>query len=346
MALYRYADLTVSCAPCLAGCALAGHGRAVAPVVECRLLTEQPLEPAAGDWLHHWRSQTDVSELCLARGAAGFLLRFPDLADFVIDVEKGRIGAWLAPGGSMETLRHLLLDQVLPRLAAHRGRMVLHAGAVHVGDQAIAFVGASGLGKSTLAGSFHTAGYPALTDDSLLLIPGEDTVLVQPTYPSLRLWPDALASLFVEPPETAPVAHYSDKQSVIMANGAATACRPLPLAALYVLSPPKTRDALEVSLTELSSRDACMAIVGNSFQLDVADKRRAAGFFSLAGTIAQKVPTYSLSYPRDFARLPLVRAAILQSVDDRMRGGTESNSNVAGHDKVEYRQHHAFVMRT
>lgn len=341
MALYRYADLTVSCAPRLAGFTLARHRRAVAPIVECRLLTAPPPEPAAGDWLHHRRSGTESSELCLARSAAGFFLRFPDLADFVIDADNGRIDAWLTPDGSMETLRHLLLDQVLPRLLAHRGRLVLHAGAVRVGDQAIAFVGRSGRGKSTPAGSFHTSGYPLLTDDCLLLSPGKDSVLVQPTYPGLRLWPDAVAGLFVERPATAPVAHYFNKQRVIMAGNTATARRPLPLAALYVLTPPKTSGASEVSLARLSGRDACMAIVGNSFQLDVTDKQRAAGLFALAGAIAQNLPVYSLSYPSDFARLPAVRAAILQSADKRTHGGAESSSNVAG-----CRKHRPFMTRT
>ncbi len=242
------------------------------------------------------------------------MLRFPDLVDFSVSAKGDQIGIWQAPGTSGETLRHLLLDQLLPRLLAHGGRLVLHAGAVRVDGRAIAFVGETGAGKSTLTASFHAAGHPLLSDDGLVLTQAAGCVTALPTYRSLRLWPDALARLYAETPLLAPMAHYSAKQRVIIGEAPETISHPMPLAALYVLAPHADTAVSTISLTRLSPRDACMAIIGNSFKLDVNDMRRAADLTAAAGRIAQQVPAFTLEYPRNFGLLPTVRTAVLQYV--------------------------------
>ena len=166
-----------------------------------------------------------------------------------------------------------------------------------------------------MAASFLAAGYPVLSDDGLVLTAREDCALALPTYPGLRLWPEAVAGLFVEAPALAPMAHYSSKQRVAMQEAAGPAGLPLPLAALYVLAPEAEAGSAAISLTRLSPRDACMAIIGNAFQLDVTDRRRAAGLLATAGDIAQQLPAFTLSFPRHFSSLPAVRAAILGQRD-------------------------------
>lgn len=253
---------------------------------------------------------TTASTLHIAHTGERFLLRFPNLTDFVVASHGDQIGAWPAPTTNAETLRHLLLDQVLPRVLAHQGHLVLHAGAVRVGAQAVAFLGLTGEGKSTLVASLYAAGYPLLSDDGLVLAVCDNQVLARPTYPSLRLWPDAVAGLFATPPALASMAHYSSKQRVILPEPGETA--DLPLAALYVLASTVEASDDEVLLTPLSPRDACMAIIRNAFQLDVTDRRRAAGLLAAASEVARQVPAFTLAFPRDFARLPEVHAAILQ----------------------------------
>jgi hypothetical protein len=124
--------------------------------------------------------------------------------------------AWSAPGTNDATLRHLLLDQVLPRVLAHRGHVVLHAASVRIHERIVAIAGTTGAGKSTLAASFLIAGHPLLSDDGLLLDPGPSGTLAQPTYPSLRLWPQTVERLFAEAPTMEPMAHYSTKRRLMM----------------------------------------------------------------------------------------------------------------------------------
>ena len=246
----------------------------------------------------------------------GFLFRFLGLADFVISADGRQVEAWPAPATGTETLEHLLLDQVLPRILAQQGQLVLHAGAVRVGDQAIAFIGDSGSGKSTLTASFHAAGYSLLCDDGLVLTNEEGVTLALPTYRSLRLWPVSIASLYAQAPAVAPMAHYSSKRRIMSKDMETSGTVPLSLASLYVLQSKAHTDDLGISLGRLSPRAACMAIISNSFQLDVTDRRHSADVFADASRVAQNLPVFALAYPRDFARLPEVHEAILRQLSE------------------------------
>jgi hypothetical protein len=313
MFLYRYSNLTVASTLPLVELAKAAWDSEIGPSFICQLLTALS-EPANDDWIHDWQTQEDFPSLSLARTADGFLLRFPGLADFAISPDGSQIGIWSAADGSEETLRHLLLDQVLPRLLAHQGRLMLHAGAVCINKQAVIFVGQTGWGKSTLAASFHMAGYRLLSDDGLLVIPERGGVSALPTYPGLRLWPESVSGLYTKTPPLAPMAHYSSKQRVLATEGYEMNHQPMPIAALYVLAPPDPgSDAISVS--RLSARETCIEIVRNSFQLDVTDHQRAMHLLEAASDVAQHLPAFRLTYPRDHALLPQVRAAILAQQD-------------------------------
>jgi len=281
----------------------------VRPTITISLLAAPPPNPGARDWIHHWPEELGAMSLGRIVEGNKFFLRFPGLADFVVAQNGSAVDVWRGPETTPETLRHLLLDQVLPRVVAQKGRLVLHAGAVRVGQEAIAFVGDTGRGKSTLTASFHAAGHSLLSDDGLELLPEESATRIRPTYPSLRLWPETVAGLFARQPDLAPMAHYSSKRRVILNSVESSA--PLPLAALYVLTPDAQDDVDGISLTPLSPREACMTIVSNSFQLDVTDLRRATSLLTVASNIAQQLPVFSLAYPRNFAVLPDVRQAIL-----------------------------------
>ena len=53
-----------------------------------------------------------------------------------------------------------------------------------------------------------------------------------------------------------------------------------------------------------------MAWVRNSFLLDIEDKDLLARHFEWTHRLAQRVPTFALDYPRDYAMLPDVRNAV------------------------------------
>ncbi len=134
-----------------------------------QFLSMPPSVNADTHWIHHRAGNSGDITHSLTRLGEGYLLRFPLLADFVISNDGRRIAGWAARESCRETIRHLLLDQVLPRLLSHQGHLVLHAGGVTSDHGAIVFLGESGLGKSTLCSSFNQAGFALLSDDFLLL---------------------------------------------------------------------------------------------------------------------------------------------------------------------------------
>lgn len=276
-------------------------------------------EPMATDWIHHWHTASGDISLSLAGIGKGFLLRFPSLADFVIDGDGSHISAWLVPENDEDTLRHLLLDQVLPRVLSHQGRLVLHASAVCVDGRVLAFVGETGSGKSTLAASLYLSGYRLLTDDGLLIQEEGGCIKALSCYPGLRLWPESVAVLFGESVNMKAMASYSPKNRVGLPRNNNN--NQLELAALFVLRNPALGDeAVAVRVSPLSQRDACMELVRNSFQLDVSNHKKLTGLFAAASNVAERLPVFLLSYPRNFSFLPDVHEAIIQQFRDSAPG--------------------------
>lgn len=212
---------------------------------------------------------------------------------------------------SIATLDHFLVDQIFPRILAHEGHLVLHAGAVRCDDCAIVVIGQSGRGKSTLVASLDRAGFGLIGDDALIMSKEDQAFRTRPVYPSLRLFPDSLEALFHDRPATAQVAHYSLKERVILPS-TDSRMDPLPIVAIFSLAEPSL-DA-EIRVTRISPAVACMAIISNSFALDPTDKELARKKLTDAGKLANEVPAYEISYPRDYARIPDVHAAIFEKL--------------------------------
>jgi hypothetical protein len=242
------------------------------------------------EWFHRWRVG-QRTWLRFGRCAGGYLLRFPDLSDFVVSPAGDRLDCHPAPRLPASTLRHLLLDQVLPLALTLTGRLVLHASAVHLpGFGSIAFAGESGRGKSTLAAAMVSRGGQLVTDDTLVLDCAGETVMAVPGYPGVRLWPDRL-------PQSArgrgaPVAHYTSKRRHA-ADAVAFRSRPSPLRAIYILSP-RARGIAAAEFSRSGPRARLMLLVRFAHVMDVDDRARLAQLFDRVGGVAARVPVARL----------------------------------------------------
>lgn len=228
---------------------------------------------------------------------------------FVDIVSDGQFFSRARVGTSKVNCEHFVADQVVPRLLAHQGYLVLHAGAIEQRDGAILLVGASGLGKSTLSSSFTNAGWPLLGDDAIVISTPGSRPHAQAVYRSLRLLPDSITALSPPMYSATPMADYSRKQRLDVPSGPES---PLPVRATFILAPPRADSLIE--LRQLSIANACMTYIENSFALDPSDTARARDRMEQASALARQVPAFELSYPRDYSRLPEVRQAILDQV--------------------------------
>jgi hypothetical protein len=275
-----------------------------------RLLPQGETAPAISEWFHHWELPDGQRWLSLAKLEAGYLLRFPSLADFVVS-DGSNVSCYPQPGVPLDTLRHLFLDQVTPVLLSARGEIVLHASAVAGPGGVIAFFGKAGQGKSTLAASFVRHGFSLLTDDCLLLRERPGGLVGVSSYPGLRLWPDSAGALFDVGRALPRVSHYSSKKRLTLGNrslrnGAA------PLARAYLLAAPDSASKKNgITITSLSPRDALMQLIQHAYRLDITDRDRLAEEFEQLSRIASLPLFYELSFPRDFGQLAAVREAVL-----------------------------------
>lgn len=242
------------------------------------------------------------------RAASVVTVHFHDVARVRVDLARKLVTVFdIVPDTADCVIDHILLDHIAPRLLAELGELVLHASAVEFGGRIVLFLGETGTGKSTLATSLHQAGHPLLGDDAVVISPVDDGYVGQVVYPSLRLFPETIASLLGEAPSTSPMADYSDKQNVHLPELAGDV-PPLPLAAIFFLggeSGAVTPGALPVDSTR-----ACIKLVEQSFTLDARDPRCAARRLAAISRLALAVPAYALSYPHDFSRLGEVHDVI------------------------------------
>lgn len=267
---------------------------------------------------HEWRlDKAGEVWLSFYRVAHGFLLRFPDLADFRIAPDGVFAICWPVPGTDEATLEHLFLNQVLPMMQSAAGQMVLHGGAVEIlggsgeGGRAVAFLGPSGRGKSTLTASFAQAGGRFLTDDMLVVEPGLDGFMALPSHPSIRMWCDSRDAVLGGAARVAPAVSYTEKDRLQATDSLPHCAEPLLLAAAIFLG---AQEAEEAVLRPLSGVAALAAWMENVFLLDIENRARVLANLDAVTEIARAVPSFAMEYPRDYNALPAVRRAILSTI--------------------------------
>ncbi len=286
---------------------------------DCRFQVLPAGEGFPGDvhWFHQWRSpDQEETWLKVADRGPDYQLRFLDQADFLISRDGKHISCRPLPGTPESTIRHLFLDQIVPLVLSRRESLVLHASAVLTPEGVIAFVGKSGQGKSTLAACFGQNGFRLISDDYLLLRkmdlaqPGGDWVAI-PSYPGVRLWPETSDGVFSVAPETAEIAHYTDKRRVSDPSLVPFAEGPSALRCLYFLNDEPDACPPEPAILPLRPRDAFIKLVSSAFNLDIRDKTQLERQFEAIGEITSRLPCFQLEYARDFAALPAVRRLIV-----------------------------------
>ena len=242
-------------------------------------------DPPDGEW---WEGDT-----WLERGWSGgtALLVFPGLSA-ALDVAAPVITVDVDDGVDPAYVAHVVLDHVLPRWLYLRGDLVLHGGAVVApSGQAVAFVGTTGRGKSSLVTALATAGWPLLGDDACRLGRTDATWWAHPSYPGVRLNRASRAAL-APGATSSPMAGDSDKHRVLPDVRAAVG--PVPLGLVVELG----ADLAPASLQRLSLGQAVGVVTQHSFSLSGSGPSMTRDAFARSGDLATDVPVHHLEFPR------------------------------------------------
>jgi len=271
-------------------------------------LPPRPQEPLADVPFDRWVNPVGSVSAEFRRIPEGYFARFPGQADFSISLEAMHVRGTPVDGTPLTVLESLYHNSIEPIIANHLGGLNLHGSAVATPHGAIAFLGQSRSGKTTLAGAFARAGHAFLTEDVLTLTDTGDGYLVQPQRAVLRLFHDSAQFLLGSQPG------WEDeelKQELAAGDRLPFASEPAPLIAIFLLGPDESDD---VSLVPLGAAEALSQLIPHSFVLDVEDRQRLAAHFGRLGELASRVPCHSLDYPRCYAQLPEVIGAVLERV--------------------------------
>lgn len=261
----------------------------------------EPQQELASTPYDRWLSPTGAVAAEFHRHPQGFLLRFPQQADFIVSADLEQVCCKPVPGLPENTITSLFNNAVLPLLANHAGGLNLHGSAVVVNDVAVAFLGHSRSGKTTLASAFARAGHPFLTEDVVDLTAGRDGFTVRPGRPVVRLFADSADHLGLQAGAAAAKQEIAVSQALPIADG------PAPLGAIFVLGDSSAGDVL---IEPLAGAAAAARLLPHAFVLDVTDRARLQGHFERMIGLATAVPCHGLDYPRNYKHLPAVLATV------------------------------------
>jgi hypothetical protein len=161
------------------------------------------------------------------------------------------------PGVAQSVVRLSLLGPALAVLLHQRGFLVLHASSVRM-DGAVAFLGDSEWGKSTTAAALYRMGHPLVADDVLAVGMSDARPAVRRAFPRIKLWPESIRALGIEPTELLTIHPELEKQAFRTPVGFDD--DDLPLSRIYVLS-----NGPAVRIEELDEQDAFIELVRHSY---------------------------------------------------------------------------------
>jgi hypothetical protein len=242
-----------------------------------------------------------------------FRLLYADGTEFFVDRLGSDVYATWPASSTIEDTSIYLLGPVLGFVLRLRGTICLHASAVDIGGRAIALLGAGEAGKSTTAAAFARRGYSVLTDDVSPLNERDGIPYLQPTYPQVRLWPDAVELLYGSEDALPKLTPNWTKCGLALA-GRAFQDRPLPLAAIYVLG--GWGECSQDGIESLAGREALRVLLAHSYVGYLLDRRMRRQEFDGLTRLAARIPVRRVVSPRDRSQVFRICSRILGNLEE------------------------------
>jgi hypothetical protein len=220
----------------------------------------------------------------------GFRFRSHGCGEFLITADLACVEVRPDPTGQPELLPILLAGTICSFLLTMRGTTVLHASAVAIGDETLAFIGHSGRGKTTMAALLCTAGAELVTDDVLAVQPGPPMRCVGGAT-ELRLRPAAMA---IAESGTAGSTRMTVDDRLALAPRRAPD-GPRRLSAIVVPGP--SREASAVEVRRLSASDSLLALLSFPRVMGWSRPDVLMRDFATLSQVANEVPVYDVTVP-------------------------------------------------
>jgi len=196
----------------------------------------------------------------------------------------------------LRRIRRYIIGTAMAILLYQRGNLVLHASSVNFNGQAIAFLGFSGTGKSSIAAALHTHGYGVLTDDVSVIKLIDEKPIVVPGFPQIKLSLESAEASGCDIDASMLLDNVDDKYGYRLNHGFTNT--PLPLQRIYVLE-----ENLSAGIELITQQTAVIKFIRLSLPT-LWTQLRDSNHFIQCVDLAKLVPTYSLKRNSKIQTLP------------------------------------------
>lgn len=211
----------------------------------------------------------------------------PTLTDTLFRVTNGNlIEADVCDGDTDSNVAVYLTGSCMGAILVQRGYMLLHGSCVTDGKRSVLITGDSGAGKSTTAAEFLKRGWKLVTDDVTSVFERDGVPMVQSSYPSQKLWQDALDH-YEKSKDDIHSLYFSDTREKFGVNVSESffdgVC---PLSMVVRLLPAN----YETHLTPMEGMAKVDQLMRNTYRIYLIEKRHLQRHFQRCVTLAGMLP--------------------------------------------------------
>ncbi len=221
-------------------------------------------------------------------------LSVPAVGDFIIFGGR-EIIVYPSPGADFRLIRRFIIGTVMAILLYQRGVLVLHASSVKINRKAVAFLGESGSGKSSIAAALQTLGHEILSDDITPLKFGPDGIQALPGYPQLKLSQEVARVLGIQPEALYSLYEGETKRGYSVAHRFYDC--PVRLDRLYVLT-----EGGQPAIVPFTAQTAFIELLRHSYPTRLAQSGDVTHFENCVN-LAKKLPVFQLNRAQTIASL-------------------------------------------
>jgi hypothetical protein len=238
-------------------------------------------------------------------------VRWNGVGEFLVSSDGRSISCRRFDEAPLESFQVYLLGQAISFALVKGGFEPLHATCVVIEGKAVALLGDSGYGKSSLAACFLEAGHRLLTDDLLVVreVPGGFQAFPGP--PRIKLFSE-MARRFLGGSVSGVPMNSGTRKLIMPLEPARVYADAAPLEAIYAIAAPEDAAQDRTARIEgVASRDAFVLLMNNVFNYVIVDSQRLNRQFGAVAGLAARTPMRKVYYPRQADALPWVRDAIV-----------------------------------
>lgn len=250
------------------------------------------------------------------RGAGGTWFWYDAIGTCHIAPSERHVRIYPDPNCDARVLGLMLTGQVMTFMLHQLGYPSLHASAIELNGEGIAFLGLGGYGKSTLAASFIHRGATLLSDDVLPLCLRDGEVYAVPSFPLMKVWRETAEHALHLTDELPTLASRVEKRLLSLQGQYSFSQEPARLRAVYVLDryDPRIAGRHDVRIERIAGHERLTAILAQASNRAFLMPRENATLLSLCTRLARQADVAVLHYPDGFDYQNLVHERIMESM--------------------------------